>query len=90
MAVVSQRSRLFGQRKVRDALGKFRIVEIAVIDLGVEVGLAHQAVAVEAVGDARRLRQMVSRRLSGSSCKVFSPLSDFFSTPTLVVAKEGM
>ena len=43
MAVVPARARLFGQRQLRDPLGEFGIVEIAVEQIGIGIELAHRA-----------------------------------------------
>ena len=93
MAVLPERSRLVVQRQLGDPLGEFGMVEIAGIDICGRIGLADQAVAIEAVGDAGGLRirsRMVSGRFGGTSSSVLLPSSAFFSTPTFTLAKEGM
>ena len=59
MAVLPERARLVVQRQFGDPLGEFGEIEIARVDVGFLVGLAHQAVAIEAVGDAGGLTQQI-------------------------------
>ncbi len=59
MTVIPQRSRLLRQRQLRDALDKFGVVGIAIEQIGLRIELAHGAVAVEAVGQTRRMPQQI-------------------------------
>src|SRR4051812_42665112 len=59
MAVVPERAGLLGQRKLRNPFGKFRIREIAIVDLGISIRLANEALAVEAVCNAGSLGHQV-------------------------------
>ncbi|MFK4624223.1 hypothetical protein ABIF50_007529 [Bradyrhizobium diazoefficiens] len=62
MAILPQRARLVVQRQFRDALGELGEVEIAGIDVGVAIGLADQAVAIEAIGDAGGMAHQIEHR----------------------------
>ena len=62
MAVLPERARLVVQRQFGDPLGELGEIEIAGIDLGVPIGLADQAVAIEAVGDAGGVRHQIVYR----------------------------
>src|SRR5258707_14734248 len=59
MSVLPERARLVVQRQLRDPLGEFGKIEFARIDAGVLVSLAHQTVAVEAIGDAGGMTHQV-------------------------------
>ena len=93
MPVVPQRSRLFGQRQLCQAVGKLSIVEIGFEQTGIRVELPHRAVAVEAIGDARGVAQQVldgDRTVERLELQPGLPSSPGFSTPTLVSANAGM
>ncbi len=59
MAVLPERARLVVQRQPGDPLGEFGKVEFARIEVRLLVGLAHQAVAIEAIGDAGGMTHQV-------------------------------
>src|SRR3954451_24034266 len=93
MTILPERAGLVVQRQFCDSLGELGKVEITRINIGLLVGLAHQAVAVEAVSDAGGMTHQVENGDgpdSGTSSSVLVPSSAFFSTPTFIFAKEGM
>ena len=59
MSVLPERARLVVQRQLGDPLGEFGQVEIARIDICRRVSLAHQTVAIEAIGDAGGMTHQV-------------------------------
>src|SRR6187551_2348705 len=81
MSVLPQRARLVVQRQPGDPLGEFGKVEFARVEVGILVGLAHQAVAVEAVGDAGGMAHQVE---NGSSSLILPSWINCIATTEVI------
>src|SRR5258706_16097880 len=62
MAVIPTHCGLIGERKCRDPVGEFGVIEIAAEQLGIGIEFLHRGFAEEAVSDTRRVPQQIPDR----------------------------